>query len=201
MRAKIETKDSHGRKKPHWSTSLVLRTLPLPSLPPSLLWVHLYSPVFYIVFIIFVLVLMFIFIFWPLGVIQIAENYHHLNSPYYILYYLLAYFLHSSLFHTLTHTHTHSLSNTNAHTHNHTHTQRVHGQNASSVSGEGGGGEARIEFEAPLKDSSSSYAPTIILPKKHVRYHVLISFPFFVFLTTHANPFSLIFRSTFHLFW
>ena len=48
-------------------------------------------------------------------------------------------------------------------------TIRLHGQNAVSVSGEGGGGEAHMEFEVPVIDLNSSSAPTIILPKKKVR--------------------------------
>ena len=55
-------------------------------------------------------------------------------------------------------------------------TIRLHGQNAVSVSGEGGGGEAHIEFEVPMKDSNSSSAPTIILPKKKVRIQYTLIF-------------------------
>ena len=74
------------------------------------------------------------------------------------------------------------------------HLHRAHGQNASSVSGEGGGGEARIEFEAPLKDSSSSFAPTIIPPKKNVRGPVPVKLPFhfFCFLNEYVYRSSLI---------
>jgi hypothetical protein len=105
LRRRIAMEERSLTDQPHWYCE---PSLLLPSLPVMSTSILPFT---------FILVFVFIFIFRPLGGIQQAVNYYYLNS----LCYLLAYFLHCSLFHTHTHTHTHSLKHTH-HTHSHTHT-------------------------------------------------------------------------------